>query len=116
MGDTPLMGVTETENLSASMGGMVTSVANYRNYRNAIGYSFRYYLTRMVDGSGIKILSLEGVSATEENIANGTYPVCGNLYAVTRSDATKEAQELVEWICSEQGQELIKKTGYTTLE
>ena len=116
MGDTPLMGVTETENESASMGGMVTSVANYRNYRNAIGYSFRYYLTRMVDGSGIKILSLEGVSATEENIANGTYPVCGNFYAVTRSDATKETQELVEWICSEQGQELIKKTGYTTLE
>ena len=116
MGDTPLMGVTETENLSASMGGMVTSVANYRNYRNAIGYSFRYYLTRMVDGSGIKILSLEGVSATEENIANGTYPVCGNFYAVTRNDATKETQELVGWICSEQGQELIKKTGYTTLE
>lgn len=116
MGDTPLMEVTETENLSASMGGMVTSVANYRNYRNAIGYSFRYYLTRMVDGSGIKMLSLEGVSATEENIANGTYPVCGNFYAVTRSDATKATQELVEWICSEQGQELIKKTGYTTLE
>ena len=98
------------------MGGMVTSVTDYRNYRNAIGYSFRYYLTRMVDGSGIKILSLEGVSATEENIANGTYPVCGNFYAVTRSDATKETQELVEWICSEQGQELIKKTGYTPLE
>ncbi|MBQ6734683.1 MAG: substrate-binding domain-containing protein [Lachnospiraceae bacterium] len=116
MGDTPLMGVTETENVSASMGGMVSSVANYRNYRNAIGYSFRYYLTRMVDGSGIKILPLEGVSATEENIANGTYPICGNFYAVTRSNASKETQELVAWICSEQGQELIKKTGYTPLE
>lgn len=116
MGETPLMEVTETENISSSMGGLVTTVANYRNYRNAIGYSFRYYLTKMVDDSGIKILSLEGVSATEENIANGTYPVCGHFYAVTRSDATKETQELVEWICSEQGQELIRKTGYTPLE
>lgn len=115
MGDTPIAPPAEKEDVIDAMNGITQRVSDYRNFRNAIGYSFRFYVSDMVGTSGIKLLSLEGVEPTEENIRNGTYPVTGNFYAVTRSDADEEILEVLEWIQGPQGQELIEKTGYTPI-
>jgi len=46
------------------MGGIISEVASYRNYKNAIGFSFRYYSTEMVQNGDIRLLSLNGVEPT----------------------------------------------------
>ncbi len=114
MGDTPIMS-PPTENVVWGMGGIIEKTADYKNYKNAIGYSFRFYSTEMVQNSEIKLLSINGVYPSLENIENGTYPIASTFYAVTRSDADDNTKALLEWILSPQGQELIEKTGYTPL-
>ena len=104
------------ENVIAGMGGIIERAADYKNYKNAIGYSFRFYSTEMVQNSQIKLLSVNGVYPNLENIKNGTYPLASYFYAVTRSDADENVLKLLEWIKGEQGQKIIEMTGYAPLD
>lgn len=97
------------------MGGIIEKTADYKNYKNAIGYSFRFYTTEMVNNDNIKLLKINGVYPSEENIANGSYPVSSYFYAVTRSDASESTKKLLSWLCGPEAKELIKKTGYTPI-
>ena len=45
----------------------------------------------------------------------GSYPLASSFYAVTRSDADENTLALLDWICSERGQELILKSRLTPL-
>ena len=115
MGDTPLM-KPPTQDVLDAMGGMVTVVSSYQNHKNAIGYSFRFYCTELMSDFDIKLLRVNGVEPTLENIENGTYPLASYFYAVTRSDANAQTRALLDWILGEQGQSLIEQTGYTPLD
>jgi len=113
----------EKEDRVAGMGGIIRSVASYRNYKNALGFSFRYYATEMVQNGDIRLLSLNGVEPTKETIRDGSYPLASEFYAVTISPAGTappyETDETIsaflDWILSEQGQEIVEKTGYVAL-
>ncbi|EFW38374.1 hypothetical protein HMPREF9554_01090 [Treponema phagedenis F0421] len=115
MGDTPLMKPTETDRIN-SMGAIVEKAADFKNFKNSIGFSFRFYSTEMMKDHDIKLLKLNGVAPTVENIKNGTYPIIGDFYAVTRDDASENTLKLLEWIKGKQGMELLKKTGYTPID
>ncbi len=103
------------EDVVDGMGGIITRTADYRNYKNAIGYSFRFYSTEMAANDQIKLLSINGVAPTLENIDNGTYPIASEFFAVTRSDADENTLRLLEWMQGEQGQSLVEATGYTPI-
>lgn len=114
MGDTPLMTPSKEEVIDG-MGGIVEQVSAYQNHRNAIGFSFRFYATALMKGFDVKLLEINGVAPTVENIENGTYPLASSFYAVTRSDADENTLALLDWITGPQGQALIEKTGYTPI-
>ena len=122
MGDLPLI-EPEEEDRIAGMGGIIREVASYRNYRNAIGFSFRYYATEMVRNGDIRLLALDGVEPTKETIRDGTYPISSYFYAVTAAPIGKPAPEernetmaaFLNWILSPQGQTLVEETGYVGL-
>ena len=74
--------------------------------------SFRFFCTDMM-GSEVKLLSLNGISPTVENIRSGAYPQITTLYAITRKgDPNPNIRALLNWITSAQGQELVEKSGY----
>ena len=99
MGDTPMGGKSPL----ALFGG-------------SIGFSFRYYLDDMVANSGVKMLSLNGVYPSRENIRSGSYPVIAQFYAIYRADNENEnIPLLIDWILSEEGQALIEACGYTAI-
>lgn len=110
MGDTPLM---EAPSMWVSDGMEdILETIEYRNYPNAIGYTFRFFCADMV-GSKVKLLAIDGVEPNVENINNGTYPIITPLYAVTRKGETNpNVQIFLDWITGEQGQELVEKSGY----
>ena len=122
MGDLPLI-EPEEEDRIAGMGGIISEVASYRNYRNAIGFSFRYYATEMVRNGDIRLLALNGVEPTKETIRDATYPISSHFYAITAAPIGEPAPEernetmaaFLEWILSPQGQTLIEETGYVGL-
>jgi len=102
-----------TEMVDDFMSGIVEQVSDYRNKKGSIGFSFRYYLEGIIKNPDIKILSIDGVAPTVENIKNGSYPITGPLYAVTwEGNSNKNVEKLLDWVLSEEGQEIIEKTGY----
>ena len=113
----------EEEDRIGGMGGIITEVARYRNHRNAIGFSFRYYATEMVSNDQIRLLALNGVEPTRETIRDGSYPISSYFYAVTAAPMGQSAPEdtnavlraFLDWILSEQGQSLVDRTGYVSL-
>lgn len=79
----------------------------------SIGFSFRYYMDGIVENDSVKMLSLNGVYPSAENIRNRSYPIVAQFYAIYRADNDNEnIPVFVDWILSDEGQELIEKTGY----
>ena len=82
----------------------------------SIGFSFRYYLNDMVAADGVKMLHLNGVYPSPENIQNGTYPVIAQFYAIYRADNENEnIQALIDWLLTDEGQRLIEQCGYVRI-
>lgn len=119
MGNIPLM-EPEEEDRIGGMGGIIRQVANYRNYQNALGFSFRYYSTEMVQNGNIRLLALNGIEPTRETIRDGSYPIASEFYAVTCSpigspspeETNSHLSDFLSWILSEEGQFLVEQTGY----
>lgn len=115
MGDTPIMDPPR-ENVASGMGEIINEVAQYRNFENAIGYTFRYYSQEMVGNKEIKLLSVNGVPPTKETIRSGEYPITGEFYIVTAGTDNPNVQKLIDWVLSPQGQKLIEKVGYVPIQ
>ncbi|MDR2589684.1 MAG: substrate-binding domain-containing protein [Oscillospiraceae bacterium] len=81
----------------------------------ALGYSYRFFATTMFANPDVKLLKINDVDPSIENIQNGTYPFVGDFYAVTNGEPKENTKLLIDWILSKQGQELIEKTGYIPL-
>ena len=115
MGDTKLMLPPQNE-IIAEMGAVIEKVADYEDYPGAIGYSFRYFATKMAPPAKIKVLSINGIYPNPENISDGSYPYTGTLYAITLKDNKLDTlQPFLEWMQGDEGQKLIEKTGYIPL-
>ena len=102
-----------TEMVDDFMSGIVEQVSDYRNKKGSIGFAFRYYLEGIIKNPNIKILSIDGVAPTVENIKSGKYPITTPLYAVTyEGNDNENVEKLLDWVLSEEGQYIIEKTGY----
>ncbi len=97
------------------MGEIVDDVASYNNHSNAIGYSFRFYMTQMKRNPKIKLLKINHIAPTAANIRNGRYPLIAGIYAISRTGEPKNSQRLICWLKSRDGQKLIDQTGYVSL-
>lgn len=70
----------------------------------------------IVGNKSVKMLSLNGVYPSAENIQNGSYPIIAKFYAIYRADNENEnVKILIDWIMSDEGQQLIEKTGYVRI-
>ena len=112
MGDTPLK-KPETYETVGPMEGIVKNVAQYNNERGALGYSFRYFVEDLSQENDVRVLSVDGVQPTLENIENGSYPLTVDLCVITRENEQNEnVQKMIDYCLSDEGQEIIRKTGY----
>jgi phosphate transport system substrate-binding protein len=103
------------ENVVHDMGSVINEVASYRNFDNAIGYSFLHFATEMAQNNQIKLLSINGIYPSKESIRNSTYLFADTFYAITINDDNENINEFIKWILAEQGQELVKKSGYVSI-
>jgi len=83
----------------------------------SIGFSFRYYMDGIVGNKSVKMLKLNGIYPSAENIQNGSYPIIAKFYAIYRADNTNEnIPVLIDWILSDEGQTIIEKSGYVRIK
>ena len=116
MGDVPIM-EPPTELVNDFMSGIVERVSNYKSTTAAIGFSYRFYMEGIIKNPDIKLLAIDGIAPTAENIESGVYPITGPLYAVTYEEQTNEnVQRLLDWILSAEGQTIVRETGYAGVQ
>ena len=119
MAGLPLMEPDREERVDG-MGGIIERVATYRNFDEALGFTFRFYSNEMVGNDQIRLLALNGVAPTKETIRDGSYPIASYFYAVTASPIGEPAPEetnptlkaFLDWCLSEQGQWIVEESGY----
>lgn len=114
MGDVPIVD-PPVEDIASLMGTIIDQVSDYKNYSNAMGYTFRYYSAEMTNNNSIRLLAVDGVEPTKESIRSGEYPITNELYAVTASSDNPHVDAFIDWILSKQGQEIVEKTGYVSI-
>ncbi len=112
MGDVPIM-EAPTEQVNDLMIGIIDKVSDYKSRSNSIGFSFRFYVEGIIRNPDIKMVAIDGIAPTAENVRNGSYPVVTPIYAVTYQENPNEnVDRLLQWILSEEGQEIIEASGY----
>ena len=114
---------SEKEDRVGGMGGIIQQVASYRNYKNSIGFSFRFYASEMAANDQIRLLALDGVSPTKESIRDGSYPISDSFFAITAApigapdprESNPKLNAFLDWILSEQGQQIVEDSGYVSI-
>lgn len=112
MGDTPII-QPDLQTQIGGMGGIIEEVADYKNKSESIGFSFRFYVEGMIRNPDIKLIAVDGVDPTAENIRSGAYPIIAPVYAVTyEGNDNENVDKLIGWMLSPEGQQIIEQTGY----
>ena len=103
-----------TEFIPSEMGGLIEQLAGYNNEGSAIGYSVFYYASYMYAKPGLRFLAVDGVTPSDETIADQTYPLLNPFYVVIRADepADSPARQVRDWLLSEAGTQVISDAGY----
>ena len=103
-----------TELAPAAMGELVDSIADYNNSANAIGFSVYYYIDQMYTKPGLRLLAVDDVAPSNETLADGSYPLCNDFYAVIHPDSAADSPErqLYDWLDTADGIACIRKAGY----
>ncbi|WP_442859670.1 substrate-binding domain-containing protein [Anaerotignum sp.] len=95
---------TDMAEITNSTAVMMTTVAGNTN---AIGY----VSLGSLDDS-VKVLSIDGVEATVDNIKNGTYSVARPFNIATGAEVSEVTQDFINFILSEEGQAVVEENGY----
>ena len=103
-----------TELAPAAMGELVDSIAAYNNSANAIGFSVYYYIDQMYSQPGLRLLAVDGVTPGNDTIADESYPLCNEFYAVVHADAAPDSpqRKVYDWLSTDEGRRCIETAGY----
>ena len=93
--------------LVASNGQMVQTVAK-NPY--AIGYIGIGYMDKSV-----KVLKVEGKTATESSVRDGSWPIARGLYMYTNGNPSGVIAKFISFQLSKEGQDIVNKVKYVSL-
>lgn len=79
--------------------------------KGAIGYVGLGYLN-----DTIKAIEVNGVEANPETVGGGKYPISRPLYMYTDGAPEGMVKEFIEFIWSEEGQEIVTEQGFVALQ
>jgi len=76
---------------------------------NAIGFS------GLIHSKDARIIAVDDVLPTKENVKNGRYPLSRYLHLYTISTPTGAVKDFIDWIISSAGQKIIEGVGFIPL-
>lgn len=72
--------------------------------------------TAVIDTSKVKIIKIDGVLPTPENVKARKYKVSRQVNLVTKGEARGKVKEFIDYMLSEEGQKLIEKNGFVRIK
>ncbi len=116
-----LMGI-EQEDESGESVDMTTLDASVNNSTSVMmtavqnnPYAIGYISMGSLDETVVKAVAIDGVEATVENVANGTYAVSRPFNIATNGEVSEVAQDFINYIMSADGQAVITEEGYISV-
>ncbi|MDL2318273.1 substrate-binding domain-containing protein [Eubacteriales bacterium OttesenSCG-928-A19] len=107
------LSAAEENYVTDGMGGLIRRVGSYENSAHSLGYTYQYYIDTLYRSDDIKVLAVDGIAPTAENLRSGAYPFTTNYHAVLRSDdVSAVAGQFLDWMLSPEGQRCIEQAGY----
>ena len=105
-----IMGSREAETPGVAYDGGESSEVKFSTQRsdNAIGYMGYSFVMR----GDARVVSLDGIYPTIENIENGSYPLARKLYFVTLGQPSPGARAFIDYVLSPAGQQIAKENGF----
>lgn len=102
-----------TEHIISGMGDLINVMA-FDESASAIGFSVYYYASEMYAQPGLKILSVDGVTPSNESIQSGAYPFVDEISVVIREAELPDspARQLRDWLLSDEGTDALVRAGY----
>ncbi|MGE3063629.1 MAG: PstS family phosphate ABC transporter substrate-binding protein [bacterium] len=100
--------VREDALLLASNNAVASNVAETPGAIGYIGFGFL--------SDKIKALKIDNVEPSEKTVNDGTYKIARKLYMYTNGSPKGEVKSFIDFILSEDGQEIVKETGYIPLK
>ena len=104
----------ESNFITDGMAEAVQRIGSYDNARAAIGYSYLYYVEGLYKSGDIRVLSVDGIAPTPENLRSGAYPYTVCYYAGYRAE-NENAKRFAEWLTGDEGQKAVAQAGYIAL-
>lgn len=105
-----IMGSREAETPGVAYDSGESSEVKFSTQRsdNAIGYMGYSFVMR----GDARVISLDGIDPTIENIKNGSYPLARKLYFVTLGQTSPGAGAFIDYILSPEGQQIAIDNGF----
>jgi phosphate transport system substrate-binding protein len=112
MKGTPMIDAPEM--ILESMMGPIHAIADDRW---GIGYSVYYYAMFIFPHEQVKLIAIDGVEPTSDNIAKRSYPLTTEVYAVVREGMPEDSTAIMlrNWLLTKEGQAAIAESGYVPL-
>ena len=83
-----------------------------------IGYSVYFYANFMFPHEYVKLIAVEGVHPTSENIASWLYPLTTEVFVAVREGTPEDssAVQFRDWLFTPDGQAVIADSGYVPID
>lgn len=78
---------------------------------NAIGYIGIAFMSKEM-----KAITVNGLTATEASVRDGSYPIARPLYMYTSGNPQGDVKQFIDFVLSPDGQKLVKEVGYVSIK
>jgi phosphate transport system substrate-binding protein len=82
----------------------------------AIGMLSNAWMNEEVKGLNIIMMDHSVVQPTLENIVSGSFPITRGLLLITRGQPREDVKRFIDFILSEEGQQIVEEAGYVRIQ
>jgi phosphate transport system substrate-binding protein len=90
--------------------GMIKTLVS--NNQNAISY----ISLGSADETSLKVLKVNGIESSEENIISGEYRIARPFILIFKTDVQQQARDFISYVLSDEGQQIVEEQGYISVK
>ena len=79
-------------------------------------YAISFISLGSVDYSSLKVLKINGIESSDENIVSGEYQIARPFILIFKKDVPQEARDFISYVLSDEGQQIVEEQGYISVK